>query len=222
MAQERARVSGVRRRNALAGIGAAALLALASCDEFGSGPRTVTRSGYRAVLAYSPKERYEVAVRQEKERVSGTLDGSKLVRVLRPDLGKIWQYRPTTKKLYETAWTPRDELVPGYPLGPGFDPEAYADRFRGRIRRIDDEAHGMHPCERYEMTLPSSDRAVIWVARDLERLVVRIEHLKKNPNDEYQAATDTQLLDVRLGAPADLFEKPKGFTVVKNYEELGR
>ena len=212
----------MRRRNALAGIGAAALLAFASCDEFGSGPRTVTRSGYRAVLAYSPKERYEVAVRQEKERVSGTLDGSTLVRVLRPDLGKIWQYRPSTKKLYEAAWTPHEELVPGYPLDPGFDPAAYADRFRGRIRRVDDAAHGMHPCERYEMNLPSGDLAVIWVARDLERLVVRIEHLKKDPSDEYQAVTDTQLLDVRLGAPGDLFEKPKGFTVVKNYEELGR
>jgi hypothetical protein len=33
--------------------------------------------------------------------------------------------------------------------------------------------------------------------------------------------TDTQLLDVRLGAPDKLFEKPEGYTVVKSYEELG-
>ncbi len=90
------------------------------------------------------------------------------------------------------------------------------------MRRIGDAAHGMHPCDRYEMTMPSGDRAVIWVARDLEGLVVRIEHLKKDPRDEYQPVTDTQLLDVRLGAPAKLFEKPDGFTVVKTYEELGK
>jgi len=198
------------------------VLLASSCDEFGGGPRTVSKSGYRAVLAYSPSERYDVAVRQEKQRVSGSFEGAPLVRVLRPDLGKIWQYRPTTKKLIESPYMPGEELVPGYPLEAGFDPEAYADRFHGKIRRIDDAAHGMHPCERYEMTLPSGDHAVIWVARDLERLVVRIEHSKKDPKDEYQAVTDTQLVDVRLGAPAKLFEKPDGFTAVRKYEDLGR
>lgn len=211
----------MRRGSALAGLCAAALL-VSSCDEFGGGPRTVSQSGYRAVLAYSPSERYDVAVRQDKQRVSGTFEGSPLVRVLRPDLGKIWQYRPTTKKLMESPYVPGEELVPGYPLEAGFDPEAYADRFHGKIRRIDDAAHGMHPCERYEMTLPSGDRAVIWVARDLERLVVRIEHSKKDPKDQFQAVTDTQLVDVRLGAPAKLFEKPGGFTAVRQYADLAK
>jgi hypothetical protein len=212
----------VRRRSTLAGFCVGALLASAACDEFGGGPRTPSRSGYRAVLAYSATDRYDVAVRQEKQRVSGTFDGSELVRVLRPDLGKVWQYRPSTHKLTESAWTPREELVPGYPLETGFDPEGYAERFGGKIRRIDDAAHGMHPGERFEMTLPSGDRATIWVARDLERLVVRIEHEKKDPKDEYQAITDTQLFDVRLGAPAKLFEKPSGYALVKSYDELGK
>jgi hypothetical protein len=205
-----------------AGILLAALLWAAGCGEFGGGPRTVSRSGYRAALAFSPTERYEVAVRGEKQRVAGAFDGSELVKILRPDLGKIWQYRPSTKKLIESAWSVTEELVPGYPLEPHFDPEAYADRFRAKVRRIDDAAHGMHPCERYELTLPSGDRAIVWVARDLERLVVRIEHEKKDPGDEYQGVTDTQLLDIRLGAPARLFEKPESFTPVKNYAELGK
>jgi hypothetical protein len=205
-----------------AGILFAALLWAAGCGEFGGGPRTVSRSGYRAALAFSPTERYEVAVRGEKQRVAGAFDGSELVKILRPDLGKIWQYRPSTKKLIESAWSVTEELVPGYPLEPHFDPEAYADRFRAKVRRIDDAAHGMHPCERYELTLPSGDRAIVWVARDLERLVVRIEHEKKDPGDEYQGVTDTQLLDIRLGAPARLFEKPESFTPVKNYAELGK
>jgi hypothetical protein len=212
----------VRRRGALAGTCAAALLLTAACDEFGGGPRTVSRSGYRAVLAYSPTERYEVAVRGEKQRVSGPFDGSELVRVLRPDLGRVWQYRPSKRKLLETPYGPTEELVPGYPLEPSFDAEGYADRFGGKVRRIDDAAHGMHPCERYELSLPSGDRALIWVARDLERLVVRIEHSKKDPKDEYQAVTNTELLDVRLGAKAGLFEKPEGFTVVQTYADLGK
>jgi hypothetical protein len=204
------------------GLGAVLLLTALSCDEFGGGPRTVTKSGYRAVLAFSPTERYEVAVRGEKQRVSGALDGSELVKVVRPDLGKIWQFRPSTRKLIESTWTATEELVPGYPLEPHFDPEAYADRFGAKVRRIDDAAHGMHPCERFEMTMPSGDRAILWVARDLERLVVRIEHLKKDPKDEYQPVTDAQLLDVRPGAPSKLFEKPEGFVAAKSYEELGK
>ena len=190
------------------------------CDEFGGGPRTVSRSGYRAVLLFAPANRYEVAVRGEKQRVSGSLDGAELVKILRPDLGKIWQFNPSTRRLVESAWTPTEELVPGYPLDPHFDPEAYAERFGGKIRRIDDAVHGMHPCERFEMTIASGDRAVIWVARDLERLVVRIEHGRKGDNGEYQPVADTQLLDVRLGASARLFEKPSGFAAVKSYEEL--
>jgi hypothetical protein len=58
------------------------------------------------------------------------------------------------------------------------------------------------------------------VARDLDRLVVRIEHAKKDPGDEYQPFTDTQLLDLRVGVPAKLFEPPKGYTKVSSYEEL--
>jgi hypothetical protein len=205
-----------------AGILLAALFWAGGCGEFGGGPRTVSRSGYRAALAFSPTERYEVAVRGEKQRVSGSFDGSELVKILRPDLGKVWQYRPSTRKLIESPWSATEELVPGYPLEPHFDPEAYADRFRAKVRRIDDAAHGMHPCERYELTLPSGDRAIVWVARDLERLAVRIEHEKKDPGDEYQGVTDTQLLDIRLGAAAKLFEKPEGFAPVKTYEELGK
>lgn len=196
------------------------LLSTLACDEFGGGPRTVSRSGYRAVLAFSSADRYQIAVRGEKQRVSGSFDGSELVKVLRPDLGKIWQFRPSARKLIESPWTPAEELVPGYPLEPHFDPAAYAERFGGKTHRIDDAAHGMHPCERFEMTMPSGDRAVIWVARDLERLVVRIEHARKSGDDEYQAITDTQLLDVRLGAPVKLFEKPEGFAAVKTDEEL--
>jgi hypothetical protein len=197
------------------------LLAAAGCGELAQGPKTASRDGYRAILSFSSDERFQIAVRGEKRRVAGVVDGSELVKVVRPDLGKAWQFRPSKRKLLEASWSALDEIVPGYPLETGFDPAAYADRFGGQVRRIGDAAHGIHPCDRYELRMPSGDVATIWVARDLERLVVRIEHAKKDPDDEYQAVTDTQLLDVRVGASEKLFEQPEGYTVVRSYDELG-
>ncbi len=198
---------------------ALAMLLAAAC---GGGLKTISKDGYRATLSFSKEERFRVAVRGESKRVELVIDGSPLVKVVRPDLKKVWQFRPSTKKLMESDWAPTDEIVPGYPLEPGFDPEAYADRFGGQIRRIGDAAHGLHPCDRWEMVLPSGDKAVVWAARDLEKLVVKIEHAKKDQGDEYQPFTTTELLDVQVGADPDLFEKPEGFATIKSYEELLR
>jgi hypothetical protein len=196
---------------------AAGLLLTLAC---GGGLRTIGKDGYRAILSFSKDERFQVAVRGEWKRVEAAVDGAPLVKIMRPDLKKVWQIRPATKKVMETPWTPADEIVPGYPLESGFDPHAYADRFGAQIRRIGDEAHGLHPCDRWEMSLPSGDLVTIWVARDLEKLVVKIEHSKKDQGDEYQPFTATELLDVRVGADPDLFEKPKGYAEVKTYGEL--
>lgn len=201
-----------------AGALAAAVAAALACG----GPRTVARDGYRGILVYSKDTRFGIAVRGEKVRVTGTVDGSDIVRIVRPDLHKSWQFRPSPRRIFESVWGPTDEAVPGYPLQPGFDSAAYADRFNGKIRRIDDGTHGLHPCERWEMTLSSGDLVVIWVARDLDRLAVRIEHSKKGPGGEYQPFTDTQLLDVQVGAPEKLFEPPKGYEKVDSYEKLSK
>jgi hypothetical protein len=193
------------------------LLLAAAC---GGGLKTVSRDGYRAILAFSKDERFEVAVRREWKRVEARMDGAPLIKIMRPDLKQVWQIRPTTKKILDSPWAPTDEIVPGYPLEPNFDPQAYADRFGGSIRKIGDAAHGLHPCDRWEMSLPSGDLVTLWVARDLERLVVKIEHAKKDQGDEYQPFNTIELLDVRPGADPDLFEKPKGYTQVKTYQDL--
>jgi hypothetical protein len=198
-------------------------LLCASCGDLG-GPKIPSRDGYRAVLSFSKEDRYEIFVRGERRRVEGVIDGSQLVKIARPDLGKVWQYRPTTKKLFETAWGPQDEIVPGYPLDPKFDPTAYADRFGAAksIKQIGDAAHGLHPCDRYMMTLPSGDVVTLYVARDLERLVVRVEHEKKDEKDEMQPFANIELLDVRPGVKESVFEKPAGYTAVATYEALGK
>lgn len=185
------------------------------------GVRTVSRDGYRAQLVFGGQEKYAIAVRGEKKRVEGNFDGSQLVKIQRPDLKKVWQFRPSTKKLLEEPWEPTDDIVPGYPLDPGFDPQAYAGRFRATVQRADDEIHGIHPCERYRLTLPSGDLVTVWVARDLGRLPVKVEHEKKK-DEELAPFKVVELLDVRIGADQELFEEPKGYTVVKSYQELGK
>lgn len=186
------------------------------------GPKTGSRDGYRAVLVYSTEDRFRIAVRGESVRIEGNADGSEIVKIVRPDLAKVWQFRPETKKIYESPWNPTDEAVPGYPLQPGFDVEAYADRFGAAVQRLDDSTHGLHPCERWRLTLSSGDVVTVWVARDLERLVVRIQHEKKDQGDEYQPFTDTQLLDIKVGASEKLFERPEGYATVRSYEELSK
>ena len=206
-----------RIRRALRPAAAAMLLAV-SCG----GIQTVSRDGYRALLVFSSGQRYQIAVREEMRRVEGTFDGTVLVKVIRPDLRKIWQYRPSTRKIFEEPWSAGDELVPGYPLEPRFDSAAYAERFSGAIKQIGDGVHGIHPCDRYQMGLPSGERVTVWAARDLERLPVRVEHERKGPDGLFHFVSDTQLLDVRIGAGPQLFEKPKGYAAVGSYADLGR
>ena len=202
--------------------GRLAFLAAASLAFACGGIKTVSRDGYRALLVFSSGERYQIAVAGEKGRVEGPFDGSTLVKILRPDLGKIWQYRPSTRRLLEEPWPQGEELVPGYPLEPRFDPAAYAHRFNGQIKQIGDGVHGIHPCDRYQMTVPSGDRVTVSAARDLERLPVRVEHERKDASNLFQSVSDTQLLDVRIGADGKLFEKPKGYKPVRSYSELAR
>src|SRR5262245_4639502 len=109
-----------------------ALFAAAFCG----GIKTVSRDGYRALAAFSTGQRYQIAVRGEKRRVEGTFDGSTLVKILRPDLAKIWQYRPSTKRILEEPWAQEDELIPGFPLEPHFDSSAYAQRFGAAVKQI--------------------------------------------------------------------------------------
>jgi hypothetical protein len=208
------RVSAIGRSRLL--LAAAGMAAAASCG----GIRTVSHDGYRATLLFSPREKYEIAVREELRRVEGIVDGAPLVKILRPDLRKVWQFRPASRRLLEETWSPGDEIVPGYPLEPRFDSKAYADRFHASVARIADGVQAGHPCDRYQMDLPSGDRVTIWAARDLERLPVRLTHARKAGEDEYRTSSDVQLVDVRIGADEKLFAKPKGYSAVRSYEEL--
>ena len=105
-----------KRSGLEAGLLAATVVAVFACG----GPRTVARDGYRGILDYSKEDRFRIAVRGERVRVAGVVDGSEIVRIVRPDLGKSWQFRPSTSRIFESTWAATDEAVPGYPLSPGF------------------------------------------------------------------------------------------------------
>jgi hypothetical protein len=83
-----------------------------SCGDMG-GPKIPSRDGDRAILSFSKEDRYEIFVRGENRRVEGLIDGSRLIKIARPDLHTVWQFRPQTKKIFETGWGPRDEIVRG-------------------------------------------------------------------------------------------------------------
>jgi len=104
----------------------AAILLAFACG----GPKTVARDGYRGVLVYSKEDRFAIAVRGESVRVSGTADGSEIHRIVRPDRHKSWQFRPSTRRIFESTWGSTDEAVPGYPLQPGFDSAANSHGLR--------------------------------------------------------------------------------------------
>lgn len=210
----------MRSRARSASLSVLAIAALASLFLACGGIPRVSKEGYRAVVLFSPTEKYEIAVRGEWRRVQGDVDGAPLVKIHRPDLKKTWQFRPGSKRLLEQAWAPTDEIIPGYPLEPHFDWQAYAGRFRGQIRRIADAALAGHPCDRYQMDVPSGDRVTIWVARDYEGLPIRIERRRKHSEGEEAPRSDIRLTDIRVGADAELFEKPKSYTAVASYEEL--
>jgi hypothetical protein len=210
----------MRSRAGSASLSVLAIAALASLFLACGGIPRVSKDGYRAVVLFSPTLKYEIAVRGEWRRVQGDVDGAPLVKIYRPDLKKTWQFRPVSKRLLEQAWAPTDEIIPGYPLEPHFDPQAYASRFRGQIHKIADAALAGHPCDRYQMDLPTGDRVTIWVARDYEGLAIRIERRRKHSEGEGPAASDVRLTDIRVGAEKELFEKPKGYTPVASYQEL--
>jgi len=89
----------------------AAVLAASLAGACGGIP-TVSRDGYRALVVFGPVERYSIAVRAELRRVEGEIGGSRLIKILRPDLGKVWQFRPSTRRVLEEKWDPSDEIVP--------------------------------------------------------------------------------------------------------------
>ena len=207
-----------RRGTAVAGL---AVLALAACrlDPLGAPARAATH-GYRAHVTVKQdgveKESFEIAVRgDDRRREAATKDGRFLllnVKELRAVL-----LSPAAKSARKVPFEDAvADMLPGYPLSPGFDEKAEAAR-RGvaAYRRESDEVFAGSACALWRFEdRPGEDDSpatTYWVAPAYDKLVVRLE--RDTPGaDGRKSRAVTQLTNVRVGADPGLFRIPKGWT----------
>ncbi len=192
----------------------------------GCSRQTVASDGYRGRLVRGVADSTDVAARGEMTRLTrlgGT--GEIWITIRRPDLGKMWNYRPLGRyankviesKLrapsFESYW---DEIPPT----PAFDVEKYAEMFHGSARFRDHLFFAEHPCDVYDVTFFKGGVDRIWLATDLGRLPVRVqrgilvEGDTPNAQLELRPRVDLQLAQIEAGAPRSLFELPAAAAII--------
>ncbi len=198
----------------------AASLLVASCgfDPFGAPPRVGTH-GYQAkaevVVEGTTKGSFEIAVRGGDVRVVKPGPASWPVLVVRDSGKRAFELDPATKSVRDADPAPLSQLLPGHPLEPGFSSaaEASARGLTSYARESDAVFAGM-ACELWRFDddpkADVSSATTYWVAPSLDRLVVRRDRDEVVPGGGTRRTT-TQLLAIRPGAPASLFEVPEGY-----------
>lgn len=193
--------------------------ALAACgkDPFGE-PIRPTTHGYRAHLSVRDAHvttEGEVAVRGDDFRFepSGKETQALIVKAAEK---KLLEIDPRTKTWSEASLPEPWPILSGYPLKPGFDDHAEAQR-RGidSYHRESDSVLAGHVCWiwRFEDRPddPASPSTTYWVATDLDRLVVRVDRETPKPDGTRERHT-TEFTNVRVGADPELFQPPKGYS----------
>jgi len=108
-----------------------------------------------------------------------------------------------------------DEMLPGFPLAPGFDDRAEAEK-RGitEYRRESDEIFAGMVCSLWRFVdQPDalvSPSTVYWVAPSLENLTLRMDREIPKP-DGTRSRRKVELTGVQVGVSPDLFVVPKGY-----------
>jgi hypothetical protein len=196
--------------------------ALGGCgvDPLGPPVRAAT-SGYRAHVAIREngveKASFEIAVRgDDRRRDASEKGGPALVLNLRER--RALRLDPATKTAREALFEEaQKEMLPGYPLAPGFDEKAEAAR-RGvtSYHRDSDEVFAGNACALWRFEdRPGEDGSpstTYWVAPGYDKLVVRLERYTPKPDGTTSKAV-TQLTNVRVAADPGLFRLPKGWTL---------
>ena len=108
-----------------------------------------------------------------------------------------------------------DEMLPGFPLAPGFNDREEADK-RGitDYRRESDEIFAGMVCALWRFVdqpdAVVSPSTVYWVAPSLENLTIRMDREIPRP-DGSRFRRKVELTEIRVGVPESLFEIPKDF-----------
>jgi hypothetical protein len=203
-------------RHAAAPLSAALLaLALAGCSSDPvPGPARVATHGYRARVTFKTNgletDSYEIAVRGALRR-KGLGDGPALVMDL--DAKRAWRLAAGGKAMTPVDFSAAGKEFPaGIPLDPGFDEKAEAARRHLTVyHREGDEVFAGHACEVWRFdddpSALNSPTTTYWVAKDLDRLVVRYEREIPSPGGTGTKEV-VNLTDVRVGALPKLFAPP--------------
>jgi hypothetical protein len=202
--------SALRRTLALA-----AGLALFSC----SPPPRPSTDGYVATVTIvsdgAVETTFRIAVRGSDRRREGEKPGGPVLLLLGKEL-KAFRLDPAAKTYVPVPYPQAtDEMLPGFPLSPGFDDRAEAAQ-RGvtEYRRESDEVSAGMVCalwrfiDQPEAVVSSS--TVYWVAPSLENLAIRMDREVPKP-DGTRSRRTVQLTSVKVGADPELFEVPKGY-----------
>jgi len=191
------------------------LLASACKLEILSAPKRPAKDGYRAVFAPSDGSRAPLAVCSGRRRI----EIGAVVRILDLPEKRTILLRTDRKTFFESPTQPGDEIAPGYELEPNF----YARvRFPGReILELGDDVQAGHVCALYRIWSSSTECLVYWVAKDLDRLVVRMQWQRLEAG-ELKDAKMEELVGVRPGAEENLFRVPEGYRQAESRDAILR
>ncbi len=191
------------------------VLAASSCAP----PARPSVDGYEATVTVSEKgaaeTTFRIAVRGAKRRREEAADGG-AVLLLDEKAQKAWRLDPQAKTYAEVPYArATDEMLPGFPLEPGFnDREEAARRGITDYRRESDEVFAGMVCALWRfIDQPDavvSPSTVYWVAPSLENLTIRMD--REIPMaDGSRSRRKVELTRIRVGVPESRFAIPAGY-----------
>ncbi len=203
---------------------------LVSCgvNPFGSPPRVRT-DGFQATAFVddgSVQSTFGLAVRGKSLRRDELGGGPWSVLVVRGEDQTAFELDPATKSWREADSLLAATILTGHPLSPGFsEVEESKQRGAATYSKEGDAVFAGNRCVRWlfdnDPSAPATATTTYWVCPVLDDLVVRCDHVTKDPEGGTLRRT-TELRAVRVGAPPELFEIPKGFRKVEAPDEPGR
>lgn len=204
-----------RRLLAAAGPVAGAALLAVSCAP----PARPSVDGYAARVTVSEEgtvqATFRIAVRGDRRRREETSPGGPVL-LLSEKAQKAWSLDPAAKTFAEVPYArATDEMLPGFPLAPGFsDREEAAKRGITEYRRESDEIFAGMVCALWRFVdqpdAVVSPSTVYWVAPSLENLTIRMDREIPKP-DGSRFRRKVELTEIRVGVPESLFEIPKAY-----------
>jgi hypothetical protein len=192
-----------------------ASLAVGSCAP----PARPSVDGYAAKVTVmdggTVEKTFRIAVRGSKRRREDPAPGG-TVLILDEEAQKAWRLDPGAKTVSEVPYArATDEMLPGFPLSPGFnDREEAARRGVTEYRRESDEIFAGMVCALWRfIDNPEgvvSPSTVYWVSPSLENLTIRMD--REIPMaDGSRSRRKVELTEIKVGVPESLFSIPKEY-----------